>query len=289
MAKRFIDTNLFKSNRIKRLSSRMKLLYLYLLCEADHTGVWRVELDVAELRIGMALPPANEILAELGGFAVPFDHGSKWFLPDFIVFQYGELNPANRVHKSILDAISRHGLTGLMGQNSPSVDQPNPTDALSMGHTNPLHGVMDMDMDMDKEQDQETVKDKTGTKKKNAPDPDFIKTYTDFLESKGIPVRINGVDAVALKNIQTYMAKHESVTTGSKTALELWKTFLDNWQHLTAWQQTQIQPRQINSQLPNMIETIKQVYNGKRTQSTNSPASVAGLAAAIRSKLDGIS
>jgi len=36
--------------------------------------------------------------------------GSKWFIRPFIDFQYGDLNPENRVHFSILSILSKEGL-----------------------------------------------------------------------------------------------------------------------------------------------------------------------------------
>lgn len=117
-----------------------------------------------------------------------------------------------------------------------------------------------------------------------APDPDFIKAYTDFMTERQLPSRITPADAAALKAITAYLRKVDTVQAGSKTALELWQFILTNWHHLSAWQQAQLQPRQINAQLPNIIETIKQAYNGKKP-SPNGHNSAASLAQAIRAGL----
>jgi hypothetical protein len=111
MAKRFTDTNKWRKEFIRGLQGAYKLLWLYILDECDHAGIWHVELDVAGLRIGYDLnPKATE--AAFNDHIVVFDNGKKWFIPDFIEFQYGELNPENRAHKSVLDQLEKYKLKG---------------------------------------------------------------------------------------------------------------------------------------------------------------------------------
>jgi hypothetical protein len=47
---------------------------------------------------GLKLDP-DKVIEKMGA-VVAIDGGSKWYLPDFVAFQYGQLNPANRVHAS---------------------------------------------------------------------------------------------------------------------------------------------------------------------------------------------
>lgn len=285
MAKRLIDTNLFKSGRLKRLKTPLKLFYVYLLLECDHAGVWDVELDVAELRIGMELPPENEILQQLEGFAIPFNNGQKWFLPNFIFFQYGELNPNNRVHSSVLDILNKHNINHLLEpQEAPSKPLTSPLDDPNKPLASPILGAKDKDKDKEKDKD----KDKDMPKKKsaNAPNPAFIAVYSQFMEARNLKARLTATDAKSLRLIENYLSTLESATTGKKTALELFQFILDNWQHLNPWQQSQLQPRQINAQLPNFIETIKQHYNGTKTNGRPDHArEAAELSKFLREKL----
>ncbi|NQV38371.1 MAG: hypothetical protein HQ509_10245 [Candidatus Marinimicrobia bacterium] len=67
------------------------------------------------------------------------DNGAKWFIPSFIEFQYGVLNPENRAHLSVINILNKQGVCkglvrGLQGRKD-----------------------MDMDMDMDKEMDKDRV------------------------------------------------------------------------------------------------------------------------------------
>jgi hypothetical protein len=108
-------------------------------------------------------------------------------------------------------------------------------------------------------------------KKKAGPDPEFIEAYQAFCKKHDILFRFEPADAAAIKSIHKHFSQVESVKTGAKQPIELWQFFLDNWSRLDPWQQRQVQLRQINTQLPSMIQTIKQAYNGQSTNpNTNS-------------------
>jgi hypothetical protein len=136
MSKRFTDTTVFRKDFIRGLQGPYKLLWFYLIAECNHAGVWDVELDVAQLRIGADSPITKEgALAAFGEKVQQIDGGKKWFIPSFVEFQYGELNEENRAHKSVLDIL--HGL-GLNGKKP-----------LPRG----MQGRKDKDMDKDMETD----------------------------------------------------------------------------------------------------------------------------------------
>lgn len=132
MAKRFIDTGLFRQPRIRAMQAPYKALFVYLLCECDHAGLWDVELDVAAMRLGMRLDE-SKALESLAGAVVPVCGGKKWWLVDFVEYQYGELNPSNRVHASVMSRLQALGL--------------NPKEAPSKPLVSPLEGAKDKDKD----------------------------------------------------------------------------------------------------------------------------------------------
>jgi hypothetical protein len=63
-----------------------------------------------------------------------FDNGEKWFIKDFVEFQYGELNEKNRAHNSVITVLKKYNLLSL---NKPLVS--------------PLQEAKDKDKDKDKE------------------------------------------------------------------------------------------------------------------------------------------
>lgn len=151
MAKRFLDSGIFRKPLVRSMKAPYKALYIYLLCECDHAGVWDVELDVASMRLGIKIDP-DKALEELQGAAVSIEGGSKWWVADFCRDQYGELNPSNRVHASVLARLEALGI--------------DPKEAPCKPLTSPLRGAKDMDKEKDK--------DNSGKERARAPEPDLI-------------------------------------------------------------------------------------------------------------------
>ena len=112
MAKRFTDTLKFQKQFYKKLPSAYKLLWEYILCDCDCAGIWIVEPEIAQIRIGKELKididKAFELFNQDELRVVEIEHNSKWFIVGFIKFQYGNLNPKSSIFKgkSVLNAQS---------------------------------------------------------------------------------------------------------------------------------------------------------------------------------------
>ena len=134
MAKRFTDTDKWKKPFIRSLEAPYKLLWFYILDDCDHAGIWHVDMEVASIRIGHHVDEKTA-LKNFGERINNFAPG-KWFIPDFIFFQYGELTEKNRLHVSVINILNKYKIKPL---------------------TSPLQGVKDKDKD--KEQEKDKVKD----------------------------------------------------------------------------------------------------------------------------------
>lgn len=144
MAKRFTDTEKWKKPFIRGLQGAYKLLWLYICDDCDHAGIWQVDIDVAQIRIGEKID-LNEAIKSFEDKIVIFDKGNKWFIPSFIEFQYPSgLNPENRSHNSVIILLEKYNL--LDKQNKPLIS--------------PLEGRKDMVMDMVMVKDKVKVKDR---------------------------------------------------------------------------------------------------------------------------------
>lgn len=139
MSKRFIDTDIFKKGFVKGLQAPYKLLWMYLLNDCNHAGIWEVEIDIAEKRLGLVFEtnPVEVFKDKI----IVFDGGEKWFIPSFVEFQYGKLNPQNRAHNSVLEILNSYNLLIHLEK--------------SKALTTPLQGCKDMDKDKDKDMDKE--------------------------------------------------------------------------------------------------------------------------------------
>ena len=107
------DTDKWKKRFVRELSPQHKLLWFYILDDCNHAGIWEVDLEVASIRVGYEL--VYDMLPQpfLDKIEI-FDNGDKWFIPDFIDFQYGELNPNSNVHKSVIQLLERYNLMGYL-------------------------------------------------------------------------------------------------------------------------------------------------------------------------------
>ena len=164
MAKRFTDNEKWKKRFFKGLSTVNKLFFLYILDECDHAGIWHVEQDVAEMRIGEKLNFDN-LKKELGKHLIEFDNGEKWFIPTFIDFQYGVLNPSVNVHKSVIDKLNRYNLLKKYQQL-----------------INSSLGVMDKDKDKNKDKDLDKRKEGFIKELQLYKDKFTSETLSDFFE-----------------------------------------------------------------------------------------------------------
>lgn len=110
MAKRFIDSDLFKKRFVRGLKGAYKLLWVYLFCECDNAGILEVDIEAAELYCGHKYN-LSDVKKVFEGKIFFFNNDAKAFIPDFIVFQYSnELNEKNPAHRSVIEKLSKYKL-----------------------------------------------------------------------------------------------------------------------------------------------------------------------------------
>ena len=108
MAKRFTDTDKWKKIWFRKLNPIHKTFWQYLCDNCNHAGIWEVDFELAEILIGSKI---NQTEIE-DVFRKQFEclnSGKKWFIRDFVDFQYGDLNPSNRLHLSVINILKKEG------------------------------------------------------------------------------------------------------------------------------------------------------------------------------------
>lgn len=111
MAKRFTDSDKWiKKPWFRSLKPSQKLFWLYLLDVCDQCGVWEVDFGLAELLIGEKLDE-SDIRAVFRKQYTELAGGRKWFIQDFIDFQYGELKDTNRMHSFVSKLLVKQGVS----------------------------------------------------------------------------------------------------------------------------------------------------------------------------------
>ena len=114
MAKRFTDSDKWKKGFIRGLPPKYKLLWLYILDDCNHAGIWDTDFEVASIRIGSKISEkeACKVFAEQIKI---FDKGNKWFIPKFIDFQYGTLNENSRPHQAVIKLLDKYDVYNIDG------------------------------------------------------------------------------------------------------------------------------------------------------------------------------
>jgi len=107
------DTDKWKKRFVRELTPQHKLLWFYILDDCNHAGIWEVDIEVASIRVGENLIYDMLPQSFLDKIVI-FDDGDKWFIPDFIEYQYGELNQNSNVHKSVLNLLNKYNLEGYL-------------------------------------------------------------------------------------------------------------------------------------------------------------------------------
>ena len=202
------DTDKWKKRFVRELSPQHKLLWFYILDDCNHAGIWDVDLEVASIRVGFDLTHDN-LPSSFGEKVISFDNGDKWFIPEFIDFQYGELNPNSNVHKSVIALLEKYNLEGYLKG--------------SQGVQSTLNN---------KDKDKDIVKVKAKAKRFVKP---TIEEVADYCNERN-----NDVDAE--KFYDYYSSNGWKV---GKNAMKDWKASVRTWEKNTTQQQKVSQPKQV--------------------------------------------
>jgi hypothetical protein len=222
MAKRMTDTDKWKKRFLRELKPQHKLLWFYILDDCNHAGIWDVDIEVASIRVGEELIYDMLPQAFLDKIVI-FDNGDKWFIPEFIEFQYGELNPNSNVHKSVIALLEKYNLEGYMKG--------------SQGVQSTLQ---------DKDKDKDIVKAKAKVKRFAKP---TIEEVSDYCNERN-----NDVDAE--KFYDYYSSNGWKV---GKNAMKDWKASVRTWEKNTTQTQKVSQPKQV---LTAWEQARQQINNG---------------------------
>jgi hypothetical protein len=200
MAKRFIDTKIWDKAWFRKLSTKNKLVWIYLLGKCDHAGIWDADWELAEFIIGETV--TYEELPEIIKDKMQYIEGEdQYFIPSFIDFQYGELKEHSKPHMSVIKRLAEKKLY------------------------KGFERVTITPKEKDKEKEQYKVKVKDKKKDKDQREKDFMKKCKALQEK-------NGFDNVMLMKFVNYWT--ESNEGGLLLKFEMQKTFDIN-RRMTRW------------------------------------------------------
>lgn len=151
MAKRFIDTNFYRSPFVRALKPHLKSFYSFIICDCSHAGIWICDFEAVKLYIGYDVTQKEfekEFIEKEKAFKLK---DGVYFFPDFIEHQYPTgLHENNKAHKGIIHELKKSEID---------------TETLKPLQS-PFKGSKDKDKEMDKE---------GGTGETNPPDMDYYR------------------------------------------------------------------------------------------------------------------
>jgi len=103
--KRFTAAEKWDKAWFRKLSPKIKCLWLFLCDRCDQAGVIDIDWDLASFQIGEKVSKAD--LPKFENRIVTLPSGSIW-IPSFVEFQYGKLSDGCPAHKPIRRAIEKH-------------------------------------------------------------------------------------------------------------------------------------------------------------------------------------
>lgn len=110
MAKRFIDTNIWNKSWYRKLDSKDKLLWIYILTKCDHAGILDGDWEAASFFMGCNISEYEELPEPIKLKMVPIDD-DQYFIPSFVEYQYGVLRINSKPHLSVIKRLEEKGLT----------------------------------------------------------------------------------------------------------------------------------------------------------------------------------
>lgn len=108
MAKRFTDTEKFIDPWYRRLSTKNKILWDWLLCNCDHAGIITIDFEFVEMVLSEKYE--DDVIERFFSDRVIQISPAKFFIPKFLKFQYGKLNPNSKVHASVIGRLEDEGI-----------------------------------------------------------------------------------------------------------------------------------------------------------------------------------
>lgn len=117
MAKRLLDDKLFEDEWFVDLPQKYKILWLYLITKCDHAGIYKVSYKLMDFFVGEHLEP-SEVKRILSDRIIEIEDGKKWFIPNFLKFQYSNgLNSNKPAIVSVRKIIIENNLVEIVKQS----------------------------------------------------------------------------------------------------------------------------------------------------------------------------
>ena len=109
MPKRLTDTEKWDDSWFMDLPNDMKFVWLYLVDKCNHAGIWKINFKLMKYHLN--IKKTQEEIEECFKNKVILVGNDKWFIPNFIKFQYSNgLGSQKPVIVSVRNELNKYGL-----------------------------------------------------------------------------------------------------------------------------------------------------------------------------------
>jgi hypothetical protein len=133
MAKRFTDTAKWSKSWFCDLPIKMKIVWIYLVDNCDHAGIWSVNMRLMEFQIGSKI--TDQELNESFGKKIIWLNNKKLWIRPFFEFQYGSKSNDWAAKRSALKSLAKYDL--IASDGTLKEDLPNTSIRLTEGLADP--------------------------------------------------------------------------------------------------------------------------------------------------------
>ena len=225
MAKRFTDTNIWDDPWFRKLAPKYKEFWRYLYEKCDYAGIWKKDFEMASFLIGEEIKE-EEVLRLFNTKEkqrIVILNDEKWFIPQFIHFQYGKLNPQNKIHLSIINILKKEGVyKSYLRVNK----------GLAKGYLTLKEKEKEKEKDKDKEKDKEKEEELYKEKYKDSKIYQFL-TQNIYFKNIKYPARLTHRLIDTYKDeelILYYLKKMDSwLLANPKREKKNYERFILNW------------------------------------------------------------
>lgn len=118
MSKRFAATEKWDDPWFRKLPNKYKCFWDYVCMKCDLIGIWKKDFEMVNFCLSPDVITEEEALGLFNNGKERIRvlaGGESWFIVDFVSFQYGEINPNNNLHRSVMSRLESLGANE--GQN----------------------------------------------------------------------------------------------------------------------------------------------------------------------------
>jgi hypothetical protein len=117
MARRFVDTEIWKKKWYRTLQPKEKCFLKYIWDNCNNAGIWEVDMEAARYFIGEDVGDPEKFLPE-NIEIVKLENDTKWFLPGFLKYQYPNgLNSNKPIVIAVRRILEKNNLSLIISQS----------------------------------------------------------------------------------------------------------------------------------------------------------------------------